>query len=144
MPYSSSGAFYPLIVFVNALSSPTLLPGQQTSGPPALAEGMNAEFADIVSGLGQAVTRAGYGSMQANLPMGGNKVISVAAGTNPTDGANVSQLPGNGIAPLIQTGSVNPTASATYVGQMYINTATNKIFFSTATGTGASDWSLVN
>jgi hypothetical protein len=38
MPYQPDGSYEPLIVFVNAQSSsPVLVSGQTTSGPPALA-----------------------------------------------------------------------------------------------------------
>ena len=145
MPYQSDGSFIPQVIFINSGSTVTLLPGQQTSGPSALAEAMNTEFADVcTNGLSQSLNRLGYGGMQANLPMGGNKVVSVANGVATTDGATVGQLPGSGAAPLILSGSGNPSTSATYVGQMYVQTATKKVYMATATGTGAGDWTILN
>ena len=144
MPFQSDGSFIPLIVFINSGSTVSLQTGQQTSGPPALAEAMNSEFADITTGLGQCLNRLGYGAMQANLPMGGNKIVSVANGVATTDGATIGQLPGGGAAPLILSGSSNPSASATYVGQMYVQTTTKKVYMATSTGSGASDWTILN
>ena len=41
------------------------------------------------------------------------------------------------------TGATAPTSSATYKGQLYLNTVNSLLYFAKATGTGASDWSIV-
>jgi hypothetical protein len=144
MPYNQDGSFTPLIVFVNTQSMPMLSSGQTTSGPPALAEAMNAEFADIVTGLGQALNRLGFGGMLANLNMGGFQVNNVQPGVALTDAATVGQLPGSGAAPLFVTGTAPPTTSAAYIGQIFINTATQKIYQAVSAGNNASDWIGLN
>jgi hypothetical protein len=40
-------------------------------------------------------------------------------------------------------GTTAPSTSATYLGQIYLNTTTKLLYFAKAVGTGASDWSLV-
>ena len=42
------------------------------------------------------------------------------------------------LAPVV--GTVAPTQNALYVGQLYVNIATNTIYYAHATGTGAADW----
>ena len=41
------------------------------------------------------------------------------------------------------SGTTAPSTSATYKGQLYLNTTTSMLYFAKTTGTGASDWSLV-
>ena len=38
------------------------------------------------------------------------------------------------------TGVTAPTINATYVGQLYVNSANGDIYYAVDTGTGASDW----
>ena len=47
----------------------------------------------------------------------------------------------NNFVPL--SGTTAPSISATYLGQLYLNTTTKILYFAKAVGTGASDWSLV-
>jgi hypothetical protein len=41
------------------------------------------------------------------------------------------------------SGTTNPLTSATYLGQLYVNTATSMLYFAKSVGTGATDWNLV-
>jgi len=41
------------------------------------------------------------------------------------------------------TGILAPSSSATYLGQLYLNTTTSILYFAKSVGTGASDWSFV-
>lgn len=41
-------------------------------------------------------------------------------------------------------GVTSPTISATYLGQIYINTATDEVFIAIATGGGPADWTMVS
>ena len=41
------------------------------------------------------------------------------------------------------TGVVAPSTSATYLGQLYLNTAKSVLYFAKSVGTGASDWSVI-
>jgi hypothetical protein len=41
------------------------------------------------------------------------------------------------------SGTINPSISATYIGQLYVNTATSMLYFAKSVGTGATDWNLV-
>jgi hypothetical protein len=42
-----------------------------------------------------------------------------------------------------RTGVIPPNTSATYLGQLYLNTVTSMLYFAKAVGTGVNDWSLV-
>lgn len=46
--------------------------------------------------------------------------------------------------PIMSYGAGAPTFNATHVGQQWIDTTSNKIYVATRTGTGASDWQLLN
>ncbi len=52
---------------------------------------------DIAQALSNSLSRDGNGGMRAPLDHGGFKATNIAPGTNPTDGATVSQLGGLGI-----------------------------------------------
>ena len=41
------------------------------------------------------------------------------------------------------SGTTAPSSSATYKGQLYLNTTTSILYFAKSVGTGATDWSLV-
>jgi hypothetical protein len=41
------------------------------------------------------------------------------------------------------TGTLAPSNSATYLGQLYLNTTKSILYVAKAVGTGASDWNLV-
>ena len=41
------------------------------------------------------------------------------------------------------SGTINPSISATYIGQLYVNTATSMLYFAKSVGTGATDWNLI-
>ena len=45
------------------------------------------------------------------------------------------------LVPIV--GTTAPSTSATYLGQLYLNTTTSLLYFAKAIGTGASDWSLL-
>lgn len=45
------------------------------------------------------------------------------------------------LVPIV--GTTAPSTSATYLGQLYLNTTTSLLYFAKAIGTGAADWSLV-
>jgi len=42
------------------------------------------------------------------------------------------------LAPL--TGAVAPTASATYIGQQYVDTVAPALYYAKSVGSGAADW----
>ena len=42
-----------------------------------------------------------------------------------------------------KTGTTAPSTSATYRGQLYLNTTNSILYFAKAVGTGANDWSVV-
>lgn len=41
------------------------------------------------------------------------------------------------------SGTTPPLTSATYLGQLYVNTVTSILYFAKSVGTGATDWNLV-
>ena len=47
----------------------------------------------------------------------------------------------NNLVPL--SGTTAPSSSATYKGQLYLNTTTSLLYFAKSVGTGANDWSIV-
>lgn len=47
----------------------------------------------------------------------------------------------NNLVPIF--GTTAPSGSATYLGQIYLDTTTKILYFAKAVGTGASDWNLV-
>lgn len=47
----------------------------------------------------------------------------------------------NNLVPL--SGITAPSSSATYKGQLYLNTTTSLLYFAKSVGTGANDWSIV-
>jgi hypothetical protein len=42
-----------------------------------------------------------------------------------------------------KTGTTAPTSSATYRGQLYLNTTTSILYFAKSVGSGVNDWSVV-
>jgi hypothetical protein len=42
-----------------------------------------------------------------------------------------------------KTGTTAPSSSATYRGQLYLNTTTSILYFAKSVGTGVNDWSVV-
>jgi len=47
----------------------------------------------------------------------------------------------NNLVPL--SGTTTPSSSATYLGQLYLNTTKSMLYFAKSIGTGATDWNLV-
>jgi len=43
-----------------------------------------------------------------------------------------------------RTGTSTPSENADFIGQFYIKTDTSKLYFAVTTGTGASDWVILN
>jgi hypothetical protein len=52
----------------------------------------NPTMNDIAAALTDSLSRSGFGAMQANLGMGGYKILNVANGILPTDGANIANV----------------------------------------------------
>jgi hypothetical protein len=42
-----------------------------------------------------------------------------------------------------RTGTTAPTTSATYIGQLYLNTTNSILYFAKSVGAGSNDWSIV-
>lgn len=53
---------------------------------------MDAEMDGFATGLSNCITRDGQSPATADIPMGGKKITGLAAGTLPTDAANVGQI----------------------------------------------------
>lgn len=92
MPFNGNGVFNPLITFI--------------PDSPATAEDQNSQDADIAAGLSNCMTRDGQAPATNNLSMGGFQLKELAAGTNASDAATISQL--NSITNL---GDLKATAS---------------------------------
>lgn len=67
------------------------------NGIPMTPSRFDSDANDMASGLSNCVTRNGQSPATANLPMGGFKLTGVAAGVNPGDAVNFSQLSSSGI-----------------------------------------------
>jgi hypothetical protein len=81
--------------------------------------------------------------MYGPLNMGNYRIQNIAAGSQLTDLIQVQQLPSQGFPMIISSGS-NPTTSAQFIGQIWVNTGTNKVYIATVVGTGATDWQVIN
>lgn len=97
MPRNSAGNY--------SLPSGTLV----ETGDTILVSQHNPPFQDLAQAITDSVDRNGTGGMRANLPMGGNKITGLAAGTAPDDAATVSQIG----ASLFPSGFVADFAGAT-------------------------------
>lgn len=70
------------------------------TGDTILVSQHNPAMSDIESALTGSLSRAGLGGMQAELPMGGNKITGMAPGVDPNDAATVGQLVGGSGVPV--------------------------------------------
>lgn len=126
MSFNGSGTFQ-----INTAGQPVV------AGTVITATAFNALTADLATGLSTCVTKDGQTTVTANLPMGGNKLTGLGAGTLGTDSARLSQVQGNitsllgvtGIDTIAAAGSPQVTAYAT--GQMFW-------FVAAGTNTGAT------
>jgi hypothetical protein len=126
MSFNGSGTFQ-----INTSGQPVV------AGTVITATAFNALTADLATGLSTCVTKDGQTTVTANLPMGGNKLTGLGAGTLATDSARLSQVQGgvvsllgvSGIDTITAAGSPQVTAYAT--GQMFW-------FVAAGTNTGAA------
>jgi len=126
MSFNGSGTFQ-----INTAGQPVV------AGTVITATAFNALTADLATGLSTCVTKDGQTTVTANLPMGGNKLTGLGAGTLGTDSARLSQVQG-GVASLLGvsgidtiTGSASPQLTAYVTGQMFW-------FVAAGTNTGAA------
>ena len=126
MSFNGSGTFQ-----INTAGQPVV------AGTVITATAFNALTADLATGLSTCVTKDGQTTMTANLPMGGNKLAGLGAGTLGTDSARLSQVQG-GVASLLGvsgidtiSGSGSPQVTAYVTGQMFW-------FVASGTNTGAT------
>ena len=126
MSFNGSGTFQ-----INTAGQPVV------AGTVITATAFNALTADLATGLSTCVTKDGQTTVTANLPMGGNKLTGLGAGTLGTDSARLSQVQG-GISSLLGvsgidtiTGSGSPQVTAYTTGQMFW-------FVASGTNTGAT------
>lgn len=73
---------------------------------------------------------------------GQKEYVAVQTGTGPSDWVETTAIPG-GALEVIQTGTVAPTANATFIGQRFIDTTNLVGYMAVATGGGAADWAQV-
>lgn len=126
MSFNGSGTFQ-----INTAGQPVV------AGTVITATAFNALTADLATGLSTCVTKDGQTTVTANLPMGGNKLTGLGAGTLGTDSARLSQVQG-GVASLLGvsgidtiTGSGSPQVTSYVTGQMFW-------FVASGTNTGAT------
>ena len=126
MSFNGSGTFQ-----INTAGQPVV------AGTVITATAFNALTADLATGLSTCVTKDGQTTVTANLPMGGNKLTGLGAGTLGTDSARLSQVQG-GVTSLLGvsgidtiSGSGSPQVTAYVTGQMFW-------FVASGTNTGAT------
>jgi hypothetical protein len=126
MSFNGSGTFQ-----INTAGQPVV------AGTVITATAFNALTADLATGLSTCVTKDGQTTVTANLPMGGNKLTGLGAGTLGTDSARLSQVQG-GVASLLGvsgidtiSGSGSPQVTSYVTGQMFW-------FVASGTNTGAT------
>jgi hypothetical protein len=126
MSFNGSGTFQ-----INTAGQPVV------AGTVITATAFNALTADLATGLSTCVTKDGQTTVTANLPMGGNKLTGLGAGTLGTDSARLSQVQG-GVASLLGvsgidtiSGSGSPQVTSYATGQMFW-------FVASGTNTGAT------
>jgi hypothetical protein len=126
MSFNGSGTFQ-----INTAGQPVV------AGTVITATAFNALTADLATGLSTCVTKDGQTTVTANLPMGGNKLTGLGAGTLGTDSARLSQVQG-GVTSLLGvsgidtiSGSGSPQVTSYATGQMFW-------FVASGTNTGAT------
>lgn len=109
------------------------------------ANGINIEpdlHMEVDTDLGQALTdsldRQGRGGMQADLAMGGNKLTGLAAGSNATDGVNITQVQNEVYQTATETGTANAYVIALTPAITAYTTGLTVKFVATNANTGAS------
>lgn len=126
MSFNGSGTFQ-----INTAGQPVV------SGTVISSTAFNALTADLATGLSTCITKDGQTTPTANIPMGGNKITGLAAGTVATDAANLSQVQST-VAKLLGsvsgadtiTAAATPALTSYAAGQMFY-------FVSAGANTGA-------
>ena len=93
MSFNGSGTFQ-----INTAGQPVV------AGTVITATAFNALTADLATGLSTCITKDGQTTVTANIPMGGNKLTGLAAGTAAADSARLSQVQGGVVSLLGVTG----------------------------------------
>ena len=126
MSFNGSGTFQ-----INTAGQPVV------TGTTITSTAFNALTADLATGLSTCMTKDGQTTATGNIPMGGNKLTGLGAGTAATDAANLTQVQTTAAKLLTVSGtdtitaSGSPTVAAYTAGAMYY-------FSPAATNTGAA------
>ena len=115
MAYNGSGTF-----LINSTGQPVV------ANTVISATVFNALTADLASGLTNCITKDGQSTPTANIPMGSNKITSLAVGTLANDAATLGQVQSTA-AKLIGSisgvdtvlGIMSPTLTAYAAGQLF-------------------------
>lgn len=117
MPYNGSGVFSRVYAWVTDASNSI----------PMTPSRFDQDANDMAAGLSNCVTRNGQSPATANLPMGNFKFTGLAAGTDPSDSVNFSQLSftaaGTGGAPRTIQAKLSEQISAIDFGAIANGTA---------------------
>lgn len=100
MPYNSGGVFSRLYSWLTDAGN----------NIPMTAARFDADANDMAAGLSQCVTRNGQSPATANLPMGGNKLTGLAAGTATGDSVSYDQI--SGVNASANFGFIQPNTGA--------------------------------
>ena len=125
MSFNGSGTFQ-----INTAGQPVV------TGTTITSTAFNALTADLATGLSTCITKDGQTTPTANIPMGGNKLTGLGAGTAATDAANLSQAQSTATKLLSVSGTDTITASGSPTVAAYA-TGASYYFSPAATNTGA-------
>lgn len=84
------------------------------SGTTISSTVFNALVADVGTEITRSVSTDGQTPMAANLPMGGNKITNLAAGTNPSDALRLDQLTNSTI--FVKTADLAASSGSSLAG----------------------------
>lgn len=116
----------------------------ETVGNPVVADTdispdtHNATLDEIADGLSKCITKDGQTTVSANIPMNSKKFVNLAAGSQATDSANISNIKTNTgvyvgtVGGTVDAITLTPLPAATYtVGEEFL-------FLATGANTGAT------
>ena len=128
MSFNGSGTFQ-----INTAGQPVV------AGTIITATAFNALTADLATGLTTCITKDGQTTATANIPMGGNKLTGLGAGTAANDSVKVSQLQGN-ISSLLNVSGIDTIAAS--ANPVLTSYATGQMFWFAASGTNTGATTL--
>lgn len=128
MSFNGSGTFQ-----INTAGQPVV------AGTVITATAFNALTADLATGLSTCITKDGQTTATANIPMGGNKLTGLGAGTSASDSVRLSQVQGS-ISSLLNVSGIDTVAAT--ASPLLTAYATGQMFWFVASGTNTGATTL--